>query len=359
MKAIVPTGERGVRMQPLTFSTNKHFIPVANKPLIFYPIESVAEAGIKDVAITYNPGWLDLVKGFLGDGSKWGLKFTYVLQPEPLGLANIVEVCEDFVDGDRFFLHLGDNIFTEGIKELVDYFERRKPYGLITKIRHPENWRMGVPVFDKQGRLKDYLEKPKNPPNEFAVPGIYFFDSVVFGCFRGRGKILPSERGEYEIVGPFKWLIKRGFRVEVIEYKGRWLDPGKFDDWILANQYILDISNSGQIKSKIGPKNVIQGRVGIGKNCKIQNSTIRGPVLIGENVTIRDSFIGPYTSISNNSLIEKSRVENSVIMEGVKIVNVERPIDSSLVGSQTEIIGADGHSDWVEFFVGEKSRLKI
>ncbi len=359
MKAIIPTGGRGTRMQPLTFSTNKHFIPVANKPLIFYPIETVAEAGIKDVAITYNPGWLDFVKKYLGDGSKWGLEFTYILQEEPIGLANIIEVCEQYIQKDRFLLHLGDNIFTEGIKELVGYFEREKPQGLVAKVIHPENFRLGVPVFDKRGRLKDYLEKPKNPPNKYAIPGIYFFDSVVFGCFKGKDRIKPSERGEYEIVEPFKWLIKRGFRVDVVEYKGKWLDPGKFDDWIESNQFLLDKNTSFQIKSKVGKDSKIVGRVSIGLRCKIKNSEIRGPVIIGDDVLIIDSYIGPYTSIDDGCLIEKSRVENSVLMQNVKIVKVNQSLDNCLIGTQSEIKESDGHSNCLELFVGEKSIIRL
>ncbi len=353
MKAIIPTGGRGTRMQPLTFSTNKHFIPVANKPLIYYPIEAVAKAGIKDIAITYNPGWLDIVKKHLGDGSNWGVKFTYILQEKPLGLANIFQVCEEYIKGDRFLLHLGDNIFSGGIDEMVKYFEKRKPYGLI------ENSRLGVPIFDKKGRLMDYLEKPSNPPNEYAIPGIYFFDSVVFKCFKGKDKIKPSERGEYEILEPFKWLIKKNYRVDVIDHKGRWLDPGKFNDWLEANQYLLDQNSDGEIKSRLGKGNSIQGRVSIGKDCKISKSQIRGPVIIGNSVTIKDSYIGPYSSISDGCIIEKSSVENSVLMERVKIIKIKQPLSNSLIGTETEITDINGRINFLELFVGEKSKIRL
>ncbi len=359
MKAIIPTGGRGTRMQPLTFSVNKHFIPVANKPLIFYPIESVAQAGVKEVAITYNPGSLEFVKSFLGNGRRWGLRFEYILQEKPIGVANIIQVCERYINGDRFFLHLGDNIFTQGIKELVDYFESEKPDGLVAKVKHPENFRLGVPVFDKKGRLKDYIEKPKNPPNEYAVPGIYFFDSVVFKCFKGRDRIKPSDRGEYEISEPFRWLIKRGFKVHVLEYKGRWLDPGKFDDWLCANQYLIDKYATGKIKSKIDHNSFIKGRVDVGVGCKITNSEIRGPVIIGNKVKISNSYIGPYTSISDSCEIIDSYIENSVIMTQVKILRVKKRLDNSLVGSQTEVIGGSSHFNNLEILVGEKSKVKI
>jgi glucose-1-phosphate thymidylyltransferase len=359
MKAIIPTGGRGTRMQPLTFSTNKHFVPIANKPLIFYPVEAVAGAGIKDIAITYNPGWLETVKKYLGNGSKWGLNFTYVLQEQPLGLANIFQVCEEYLKGESFVMHLGDNIFTDGIVEPVSFFQKNKPNALAVIGHHPENSRMGVPYFDKKGKLIRYVEKPKNPPNDLAVIGMYFFDNNVFKCFRSKDKIKPSERGEFEISAPYQWLIDHKYKVETVEYKGRWLDPGKFNDWIEANQYLLDINSNGEVKSKIGKGSSIQGRVSVGKGCKIENSQIRGPVIIGNNVTITSSYIGPYTSLSDNCVIEDSSVENSVLMESVRIIKVKQPLDNSLIGTGTEVTDVNGHSNCLELFVGEKSQVRL
>jgi glucose-1-phosphate thymidylyltransferase len=359
MKAIVPTGGRGTRMQPLTFSTNKHFIPVGNKPLIYYPIESVAEAGIKDIAITYNPGWLESVKSYLGDGSKWGLKFTYVLQEKPMGLANIFQVCEEFINGDKFLLHLGDNIFTSGISDLVRKFVTEKLNGMVSMVEHDENTRMGVPYFDKKGNLIKYVEKPKNPPHKYAIPGLYFFDSIIFKCFEGKDKIKPSDRGEYEISAPYQWLIDHGYKVEVKEYKGKWLDPGKFDDWIYANQYLLDMNVKGDHLSKINETNHIENRVDIGKRCILRNSKIRGPVSIGDDVEMNDAYIGPFTSIGDRCRIDSSHVENSVLMNGVVIKHIKQPINESLIGSQAEISDEDGPTDWLQLFIGEKSIVKV
>lgn len=359
MKAIVPTGGRGTRMQPLTFSTNKHFIPIANKPLIYYPIETIADSGIKEVAITYNPGWLGFVKKYLGSGRKWGLKFTYILQEKPLGLANIFQVCEDFVGRDSFLMHLGDNIFTSGIKDLTEHFSKEKPSGLVAMVKHRDNGRMGVPYFNKKGNLKRYVEKPKNPPHKFAIPGVYFFDNNIFKCFRGKGRIKPSKRGELEIGASYQWLINHGYRVDVLEYKDKWLDPGKFDDWIEANQYLLDTNNNSEIRSRYDKNSNIQGRASIGEKCKIKKCEIRGPVIIGNNVTLKNSYIGPYTSISDGCLIENSHIENSVVMSDVRISNVKQPINESLIGAGTEVFDDDGPTDWLKLFVGEKSRVKI
>lgn len=346
-------------MQPLTFSTNKHFIPVANKPLIFYPIEAVAAAGIKEILITYNPGWLDLVKSELGTGSRWGVKFTYVLQEKPMGLADIFQVCEEALEGESFVLHLGDNIFTGGIGEQVKYFEKEKPNGMVVMLHHPENTRMGVPYFDKKGRLKKYVEKPKKPPHDYAVPGLYFMDKNAFSMFRGRDKLKPSARGEYEIPDAFQWLIDHDYRVDVVEYKDKWLDPGKFGDWIESNQYLLDRNAGDQIGSKLGKNVRIEGRVEIGRRCRLMEAEIRGPVIIGDSVKITNSYVGPYTSIADGCEITNSHVENSVLMKGVKIANIKQPISESLIGTETEIIDEDGPTDWIKLFVGEKSMVKV
>lgn len=359
MKAVIPTGGRGTRMQPVTFSANKHFIPVANKPLIFYPIESVAAAGINDILITYNAGSLPLVKNYLGDGSKWGVKFTYVLQKDPKGLADVFRVCEQELAGEPFLMHNGDNIFTEGIKDAVDYFLKNKPNGLVTMVHHKDNSRMGVPYFDENNRLIKYVEKPSNPPHDFAIPGLYFFDNNVFKAFKGKDKVVPSERGELEINSPFQWLIDHGYKVDVIEYKGKWLDPGKFDDWLDANKYILETKIEEKNESKLDDSVKVSGKVSIGINCKISNTQITGPSIIGDNVEISDSKIGPYTSISNNCVVNKSQIEDSVLMDGTKVVNIKTKIDTSLFGPQSEFTDIAERTSSISLFIGEKSKIEI
>lgn len=360
MKAIIPTGGRGTRMRPLTFSTNKHFIPVANKPLIFYPIETVASTGIKDVAITYNPGGLEEVGAVLGDGSRWGLKFTYVLQEKPIGLANIVQVCEEYLAGDSFVFHLGDNIFVEGIKKAVEYFMSKKPNGLVTMVHHKENRRLGVPYFDREGRLLKYVEKPENPPHDFAIPGVYFADNNFFKCFKGKHAIGPSDRGEYEIPSAFQWLIDHGFRVDVLEYKGKWLDPGKFDDWLEANEFLLQHTLEPKMGSKLDSTTIIEGQVSIGKHVEIRGSKIKGPVIIGDQVIIEDSEIGPNASIGDGCEIINSKIERSVLMSGVRVSGVlDHPMEDSLIGTASEIVSSNGQGVTTSLFVGEKCKIQI
>lgn len=360
MKAIIPTGGRGTRMRPLTFSTNKHFIPIANKPVIFFPIEAVANAGISEIGITYNTGGLEEAKHILGDGSRWGVRFSYILQEEPKGLANIFQVCEEFLDGESFVLHLGDNIFVDGISDLVEYFKKNKPHALVTMLQHKDNKRLGVPFFDEKGNFIKYVEKPENPPNNFGIPGLYFFDSEVFKCFTGKDAIKPSERGEYEISAPYNWLIDHGYKVEALEYKGIWMDPGKFDDWIEANKYILENKLAELRETEIDSSNKVSNKVSTGKGCTVLNCEITGPVIIGDGVIIKDSKIGPDTSIGNNCEIVNSSVRNTVLMDGVKVLDVlHHPIDTSLVGTDTEIIGTDGKEEKTSLFVGEKCIIQI
>jgi len=345
-------------MRPVTFTANKHFIPVGNKPLIFYPVETIAQAGITEIAITYNPGQIDYAKEKLGDGSRWGVKFTFIEQPEPIGLANVVEVCEKWLRNDPFVYHLGDNIFVDGIADIVNYFEKEKPDGLVTMLHHAENKRMGVPYFDKNNRLIKYVEKPTQPPHDFAVPGLYFGNKNFFKAFKGKGRIRPSKRGELEIPSPYQWLIDHKFRVDVIEYTGVWLDPGKFNDWLETNQHLLDRMIVKRFESEPDTDSKIEGRVQIGLDCKITKSIIRGPVSIGDNVIIENSFIGPYTSIYDNCRITACHIENSVLMEAVLFKDLDKPVDSSIIGPHSEITGDDSQT-YHQLFIGEMGKVSL
>ena len=346
-------------MRPLTFSTNKHFVPLANKPLLFYAIEAVAAAGIKQIAINYNPGQLEEIKNRLGTGKKWGVNFTYILQEKPKGIADIIHVCEKFVGKSKFLVHLGDNIFYGGIKPLVAYFKKAKVEGLVTTIHHPENRRMGVPFFNKKGRLVKLIEKPKQPPHDLALPGLFFADQRIFDCFYGKKAIKPSARGEYEWPSAFQWLLDNGYRVEAKEFAGIWRDPGKFDDWIETNQFLLDADLENGFGSKLGKKVKVEGRVEIGRGCRITDSVLRGPVKIGHKVTVRNSFIGPYSSIGDGCRIIDSKVENSILMARVVIDNLKEPLDSSLIGRETVIEGNHKPFDTSEMFIGNQCHLKL
>lgn len=359
MKGVVPSGGRGTRMRPITFSANKHFIPVANKPLIFYPIECLANAGVKHIFITYNPGYLEIVKQYLGDGSQWGIKLEYVLQAEPVGLANILQVCEEHINGEPFVFHLGDNIFPDGIGHLIDHFDKNKLDGLLATVESEDNTRLGVPYFDKKGHLIKLVEKPKNPPHNLAIPGIYFGNHNFFRMFKGKDQLKPSARGEYEIADAFQWLIDRGYKVETKPLNGDWLDPGKFTDWMDANRYILDRFTDLRIESKPDKLSKIEGRVHISKNVKIENSIIRGPVNLAPGVVINNAFIGPYSSIGQNCQVINSNIQNSIVMNDTKLENIKTPIDGSLIGPNSKIIDDGKDNGSVKFFIGEMSEIQL
>jgi glucose-1-phosphate thymidylyltransferase len=359
MKGLITAGGRGTRMRPVTFSTNKHFIPIANKPLLFYGLEEMINAGIKEIGINYNPGQVEELKAVLGSGDKWGVNFTYILQEKPLGLANIIEVSRDFIGKNKFVMHLGDNIFWGGIKDLIDKFRQSDANGMVTVIKHPENFRMGVPYLNKDGSLKEIIEKPEKPPHNLAVPGLYFFDKHALECFDGKNKIIPSSRGEYEIGSVYNWLVDNGFQVEIAEFKGTWKDPGKFNDWLDTNRFILDESKGSKIESNLSKDVIVEGRVFIGENCRISSSRLRGPLVIGNNVEISDSFIGPYSSIFDHCKIEKAKVENSVLMKNVQINSPGKPLDSCLLGRETIISGNHQPAESIELFLGNHCRVKM
>jgi len=359
MKALITAGGKGTRMRPLTFSTNKNFLPVANKPLLFYAIETLAELGIKEIGVNYNPYQLEEIKSYLGDGRKWGVRFTFILQEEPLGLAHIIKVAEPFFKKDKFVMHLGDNIFYGGIKSLMDYFLNEKLNALAPVVHHRENWRLGVPYFDKKGKLIKYVEKPKDPPHDLAVPGLYFFDHHVFECFSGKKAIKPSARGELEISAVYQWLIDKKYNVGTKEFKGFWKDPGKFDDWLDTNQFILDATLKNN-SIKCFDKSVrIEGRVKIGKKSRIKNSCLRGPIIIGDGVIIKDSFIGPYSSIGDGCQIINAKLENTVLMKNVQLKHPEKTLDSCMIGENSLIEGNSQHKNGMELFIGSQCVVKF
>ncbi len=359
MKGLITAGGRGTRMRPLTFSTNKHFIPLANKPLLHYAIEEMAGAGIKNIGINYNPGQLEEIESNLGKDNKWGVKFSFILQDRSGGLAHIIQVSQEFLGKGKFVMHLGDNIFHGGIKDLVGGFRKSRASALLTVIEHSENSRLGVPYFSKKGELLKVVEKPKKPPHNLAVPGLYFFDDFIFGAFTGKDKIKPSARGELEITALYNWLLRKKKKVEIGKFKGVWRDPGKFDDWLGTNQFLLDSLVVNGNYSRFSKSVKIEGRVKIGKGCKLKNVLLRGPLVIGDRVVMEDSFIGPYSSVGNGVEIKGAKIQNSVLMEEVKINTPSKPLDSCLVGRRTIIKGNQKACESLELFLGNDCLVNI
>ncbi len=331
MKALIAAGGHATRLRPITWTRNKHLIPLANQPMLLFPIKKIIDAGIKDILINVNPGEIQLMSDVLGDGSEYGAKITYVEQRGGAkGLAHVVANAEEYLRGERFLFFLGDNIILGSIKRFVDRFEKEQLDCMIALSRVKDPHRFGVPEFHPDGTLMRTLEKPKNPPSPFAVTGIYLFDQKFFDAYK---TIQPSPRGEYEITDIITWYIQNG-KTGHEEITGWWKDTGTPDALIEGNALLMDdlAREHFVVQSQIHEDTQLQGLVSIGKNTKISPDTlIRGPVVIGDNCEITSSYIGPYTAIGNNIKINQTEVEHSIIFDGATI-DTTRRIVNSLIG---------------------------
>ena len=368
MKAILLAGGRGTRLRPLTHTSNKHALLIANKPLIMYPFESILEAGIKDIAVIVNETRAE-IEAILGDGSKWGVKIIYIFQEKPLGLAQPINLAEKFIGNSKFVVVLGDNMLQNGIKKEVEYFEKSNLNGHLLGIKVPiaEHPRLGMATLKKEGFLARYIEKPGvvdesklyNPKRSYAVTGFYFFDAHAVKCFYGKDKIQPSSRGELEIAAPYNWLIEHDFnKITLSEVKGWWKDPGKPEDMLSANKLVLDWKHDFKNQGLIIDSKV-EGSVEIMAGAKIYNSQIHGPVTIGQNSVIKDSYIGPYTSLGDNTRVKNAEIENSIVMGDSSIHDILSRINSSIIGWYTEVTEQKELPKATSLFIGDDSVVKI
>jgi glucose-1-phosphate thymidylyltransferase len=339
MKALITAGGRATRLRPITHTINKHLIPLANKPMIFYALEKVAEAGIKDVFININPGEKEIQK-FVGDGQQWGVRVKYIEQiGGPLGLAHIIKNARSYLENDSFIFYLGDNIILGSLKPLIEKFERENLDMLLTFALVRDPHRFGVPEI-VDGKLIRIIEKPQFPPSNLAQTGIYLYSSKIFEAVEN---IQPSPRGEYEISDANTFMIERGYKVGWLETKGWWKDTGKPEDLLEGNALLLlekaiheESKNQGEVEDGA----LIQGKVWIGSGTKIKGkSLIRGPAIIGQNCLIQSAYIGPYTSIGNEVEIYNAEVEHSIIFDYVDINCSVRIVDS-LIGYNANITSA-------------------
>lgn len=353
MKALIASGGRGTRLRPITHTQNKHLIPIANKPILFYAIETVVEAGIKEIAIVHNAG-SDEVPKFVGDGSRWGAKITYIPQERPGGLAQVVGLAEPFVKDDKFVFYLGDNMVVGGIRRFIDEFENSgfNCFLTLAKVKDPE--RFGVPEI-RDGRIVGVEEKPKVPKSQYAVSGIYLYDRHIFEAVK---QLKPSARGELEISEAHQYLIDKGFSIGYAEITGWWKDTGKPSDLLEANRLVLD-SMKPHIEGEVDKQSDVAGKVVIEQGTKIINSKIRGPAVIGKNCVIENSYIGPFTSIGHGTVIRNSEVEYSIVLDECKILSVGIRIEGSILGNDVEIVEANGKPRVHRFMIGDQSRIEV
>lgn len=337
MKALIAAGGRATRLRPITWTHNKHVIPMANKPMLWYPIKKIVDAGITDIIINVNPGEIQYMSERLGDGSEFGATITYIEQRGgAMGLAHVVANAEEHLRGERFLFFLGDNIILGSIKKFVDRFQEEQLDCMIALSRVKDPHRFGVAEFHPDGKLKRTIEKPKDPPSSLAVTGIYLFDQQFFDAYK---TITPSLRGEYEITDVITWYVNHG-RVGHEEITGWWKDTGTPDALIEGNALIMDdlTREDFSIDCEVPDEAQIQGLVSIGKGTSIgDDCLIRGPVVIGENCEISGSYIGPYTSIGNNVKIYQTEVEHSIIFNNATIDTTER-IANSIIGIGATIV---------------------
>ena len=354
LKGLILSGGRGTRLRPITYTSAKQLVPVANKPVLFYGIEAMAEAGIREIGIIIAPETGDEIRAAAGDGSQFGVNITYVVQDEPAGLAHAVLTAEPFLGDSPFVMYLGDNLLQGGMTELVREFRSAQPDSLIllTPVPDPENY--GVAELDGAGAVKRLVEKPKEPATDLALVGVYMFTSHIHHAARS---IKPSPRGELEITDAIQWLVDSGRRVESHIVRGWWKDTGRLDDMLEANRLILETIDRHVDGELIDSQ--IDGRVIVEAGARLERTTVRGPAIIGAGARLVDAYIGPYTAIGRRCEIEGAEVEHSILLEGSSVRGLDGRMESSLLGRDVHITRSQRQPRAYRFMVGDNSEIGI
>ena len=354
MKALVLAGGKGTRLRPFTYTMAKQLIPVANRPIIHYVMDQIARVGIKEVGVIISPETGEQIKESLAE-NPWGFDFLFVLQGEPKGLAHAVMIAQGFLAEDAFLMYLGDNLIGQDIKSFVDEFQTSEPEAMIllTEVEDPRMF--GVADVDGDGNIKRLIEKPKEPPSNLALVGIYLFSPSIHEAI---SEIKPSFRGELEITDAIQKLLDKGKIVKSFILRRWWLDTGKKDDLLEANRVVLDELVTQQLEGKVDEGSKVVGRVSLAKGAQVGGSTIRGPVVIGTGTVIKSSFIGPYTSVGNNCTIENAVLEHSVILDGARIAGLER-LEDSVVGRNAVVSKGSQNNKALRLMVGDDAEVSL
>jgi glucose-1-phosphate thymidylyltransferase len=353
LKGLILSGGEGTRLRPITHTSAKQLVPVANKPILFYGLESLREAGILDIGIIVGDTE-DEIREAVGDGSAWGVKVTYIRQEAPLGLAHAVLTAADFLADTPFVMYLGDNLIKEGIAAFVDEFRRKDVDALILLAHVTEPQRFGVAKLDGT-RIVELVEKPKDPPSDLALVGAYMFRPSILDASRA---IKPSWRNELEITDAIQHLIDHGQHVEAHIIEGWWKDTGHLEDLLEANRMVLE-GIEPQCEGSIDAESRVDGRVVVEEGAEVVRSNLRGPAIIGRNSRIVDSYIGPFTSIYYGVTVEGSELEHSIVMENSSIMNIPGRIEDSLIGKNVEITRARTRPKTFRFVLGDNSRVGL
>ena len=358
MKALVLAGGSGTRLRPITHTSAKQLVPIANKPILFYGLEQLSKAGITNIGIIVGETGDEIMKA-VGDGSQWNIEVTYIHQEAPLGLAHCVTIAKDFLLEDDFVMYLGDNMLEQGLDEIITTFSNERENNqidcriLLKQVENPQLF--GVATVDDAGRVTGLIEKPKDPPSNLALVGVYLFSPSIHDAVNA---ISPSERGELEITDAIQWLVKSGAKIDHSILEGWWIDTGKKDPLLKCNRLILDtITSCIDPSSTIDESSSIEGTIQIGSRTKISGSSISGPSVIGNNVEIINTHIGPYTSIGDNCRIINGKINNSVLLHGCTIEH-SGLISDSLLGRSSQIRNSATH-DQITLMLGDDSVVEI
>jgi glucose-1-phosphate thymidylyltransferase len=353
VKGLILSGGKGTRLRPITHTSAKQLVPVANKPVLFYGIEAMAEAGIEEIGIIIAPETGGEIRAAAGDGARFGVRITYVEQDEPLGLAHAALTAEKFLDGQPFVMYLGDNLLQGGITDLVQSFRASAPDALIllTPVPDPQNY--GVAELDGE-RVVRLVEKPPQPATDLALVGVYMFTAGIHDASRA---IEPSARGELEITDAIQHLVDDGGRVEPHIVRGWWKDTGRLEDMLEANRLVLD-----RIEPRVEGRLVesqCDGRVIVEPGARLERTTVRGPAIIGAGAQLTDCYVGPYTAIGEDCVIAEAEVEHSILLAGCTVRRLEGRMESSLLGRNVTISRGVRQPKAYRFMVGDNSEIGI
>jgi glucose-1-phosphate thymidylyltransferase len=353
LKGLILSGGKGTRLRPITHTSAKQLVPVANKPVLFYGIEAMARAGIAEVGIIIAPETGAEIRAAAGDGSRFGVKITYIVQDEPAGLAHAVLTAEPFLGASPFVMYLGDNLLQGGIEDLVGAFRAGAPDALILLTQVPDPEHYGVAELH-EGTVVRLVEKPTAPQTDLALVGVYMFTPCIHAAARA---IEPSARGELEITDAIQYLVDDGRRVEPHIVRGWWKDTGRLEDMLAANRLVLDTIQARVEGELIDSK--VDGRVVIERGARLERCAVRGPAIIGAGAHLTDCYVGPYTAIGEGCAIENAEVEHSILLAGAAVRGLDGRMESSLLGRNVRIGRDDRQPRAYRFMVGDNSEIAI
>jgi glucose-1-phosphate thymidylyltransferase len=354
LKGLILSGGAGTRLRPITHTSAKQLVPVANKPVLFYGVEALVDAGVTEIGIIIAPETGDEIREAAGDGSRFGAKITYIVQDKPAGLAHAVLTAQDFIGAAPFVMYLGDNLLRDGLRDLVTTFHDDEPDALIllTPVDDPSSY--GVAELDGE-RIVRLIEKPKDPPSNLALVGVYLFGPTIFDA---AAALEPSWRGELEITEAIQALIDDGQRVKSEIVRGWWKDTGQLADMLEANRLVLEELET-RIDGEVDEESRVEGRVVLEAGASLTRSVVRGPAVIAAGAVIEDAYIGPYTSIGDEVRVCRAEIEHSIILAGSVVEDLGTRMEASLLGRNVKLTRSEGVPKTLRLLVGDRSEIEI